>query len=325
MSPCGRDRLLEELQTHKTAIALPLERLRAIDRHLESVWEIVLPEKGASSWEDLVGPGADPAAVERYRKAHDTVAEALRGRDRYAQVRSLSTLYDALAHTAVLGPVTSKRRPFIIDSIAVALGLSSHLHLERIIDVGCHAGTITSVLASELGRRVVGVDPSPAAIEFARAHATRGAEFEVSSVPFDSTERFDLLVSIDSFPHDDRRLPDFLKGVANLLVPNGVALIVSPDWVSNANDLHNHCGSVGLSFGYADVVGGFGDFPPKFEVEGLVVLLKGGTRMFPSNLKPLMENEWEQFRRYANDSSTPPREKTQAFERAIRRQAPGGE
>jgi len=31
-----------------------------------------------------------------------------------------------------------------------------------------------------------------------------------------------------------------------------------------------------------------------------------------------MEKEWDYFRDYANDKNTPPREKTQAFERAQR-------
>jgi SAM-dependent methyltransferase len=324
MAPLDRDSVLAELQTHKTRIAVPVEQVQAVDRRLERDWGIVFPDNGVSTWEDLVAADADPAAVARFRRAHDVAAAALRGRDRYAQVRSLAALYDVLVHPAVLGPVTSQRRHFIIDSIAAALGLSTHLHLDRIIDIGCHAGTITSVLASELGRRVVGVDPSPIAIEYARLHAPSGCEFSVAAVPFTATEQFDLVIAVDSLPDDDRRIPAFAQGVAGLLAPSGVALIVSQYWASQADDLSKYFWAAGLGFGYADVVGGLGGIPPAFDAEGMVVLLKGGKRTVPQNIRSLMENKWGHFRQYADTAGTPLREKTQAFERALRRRQLAG-
>ena len=48
------------------------------------------------------------------------------------------------------------------------------------------------------------------------------------------------------------------------------------------------------------------------------MLLKGGERRLPRDLGQLAENDWPQFRDYANAPSTLHSEKTQAFERSLR-------
>jgi hypothetical protein len=74
-----------------------------------------------------------------------------------------------------------------------------------------------------------------------------------------------------------------------------------------------------MGFGYADVVGGYQSMPLKFESEGVVILVKGGTRMFPRRVRAAMEAEWPLFPAIRYDPSASLREKTQAFERAVRR------
>jgi hypothetical protein len=46
-----------------------------------------------------------------------------------------------------------------------------------------------------------------------------------------------------------------------------------------------------LGFGYADVIGGYGEIPLEFSTVKVVVLLKGGGRTLPRNLRLLSENE----------------------------------
>lgn len=314
-----REHVLAELQTHKELVALSVEHVKSIDRQLDQQWNVVFPGN-ASSWEDLLDPAADRAAVDRYWRAHDEVAESVSCGDRSAERRAMADLYEELAHPAVLGAVTSQRRHFILDSIAVACGLAKQLGLDRIVDVGCHAGVTTNIIAAELGTSVTGVDPSGRAIEYAKARAQSNVEFVVASVPFEPTDRFEFVISIDSVPDDNPSVPAFFKGLSDLLVPNGVALVVSRYWSSHVKEARRHLKSAGLGFGYADVVGGFGSIPLEFEVEGMLVLLKGGTRLVPADVCALMESDWHHFREYANTPSTPAREKTQAFERAYRRQ-----
>jgi SAM-dependent methyltransferase len=320
MMSAENDAVLEHIQQDKRRIALELEQVRTIDNSLDQDWGVVFPRSGASSWEDLLAAGVEASAVERFRDAHDAVAEALFEEDKAAQARSSAALYDALGHVAVLGPVTSQRRHFIIDGISVAIGLARTLRLERIIDVGCHAGITTSLISRELGCRVLGIDPSAAAIDFARSQARGAAEFTAASIPFGGGERFDFAVVIDSLPEDDAKVGGFLRGLGSILIPGGIAMVVSRYWASaRPAKVARQLQAAGLGFGYADVAGGLGGVPPEFGVEDILVLVKGGMRKYPENCRALMESEWGQFRQYANAANTPAREKTQAFERACRK------
>ena len=68
---------------------------------------------------------------------------------------------------------------------------------QRVLDVGCGPGTITLDLAGLVGPgEVVGIDPSPAVIEVARAAAD---ERGVSNVTFRTGDVFALDVEADSF------------------------------------------------------------------------------------------------------------------------------
>ena len=66
-------------------------------------------------------------------------------------------------------------------------GILARLHAhglrrgQRVLDVGCGTGLLARVLLEE-GYAVVGVDASPAMIDFARSYAT-GGEFEVIGLP----------------------------------------------------------------------------------------------------------------------------------------------
>jgi SAM-dependent methyltransferase len=220
----------------------------------------------------------------------------------------------------VLGPVTSQRRHFIIDGITIAIGLAKELRLERIIDVGCHTGITTNLISLELQRRVLGIDPSVAAINYARSQVRSAAEFAVASIPFEGREQFDLAVVIDSLSEDAADVEGFLRGLGSILVPDGIAIVVSQYWVSaRPAHIRQQLRAAGFGVGYADVVGGLGSIPLEFATEGVVVLVKAGGRRYPENWRAWMESEWHRFREYANSASTPLREKTQAFERACRK------
>lgn len=320
MSSAEWDAVLEEIQQDKSRIALPLEQVRTIDRSLEKDWGVVLPKPEAHSWEDLLAPDAEASAVDRFQDAHDAVADALLEEDMSGQTQLSADLYDALAHPTVLGPVTSQRRHYIIDGISLAIGLARTLQLERIIDVGCHAGITTNLISRELGCRVLGIDLSTEAIDFARLHAQGAAEFLPAGIPFESGEQFDLAIVMDSLPEDDAKVGGFLRGLGKILVPDGIAIVISQYWTSQRSSrFQRQLQGADLGFGYADIAGGLGGVPPTFDSEGVVVLVKGGRRKYPQNCQVLMESEWDQFREYANAANTLPREKTQAFERAHRK------
>ena len=77
---------------------------------------------------------------------------------------------------------------------------------ESLLDVGCGTGYFTRCFAHDQAAAVVGVDPDPAALEFARFHAANRETYLLASgesLPFPSRS-FDLAISITAmcFVHD---------------------------------------------------------------------------------------------------------------------------
>jgi len=101
----------------------------------------------------------------------------------------------------------------------------------RLLDVGCGAGLAAEALA-ELGYEVLGIDPSPAAIDAARAHAAtraaRGAELRLAYRTATAEDlagaRFQVVTALEVIEHvpEPARLVGTLAG---LLAPDGVLIM----------------------------------------------------------------------------------------------------
>jgi SAM-dependent methyltransferase len=315
-----RDRFLERLQADKGKIALGSSEVRSIDQILAAVWGIAFPGTIAT-WEELLPRSAGSLPIARYNKAHDEVAKAMARRKKRAMAAARARLYDALADPIILGPVTSQRRHLIVDGICMAIGLARAISTGAIVDIGCHAGFVSTTLADYLNCKVVGIDPSDEAITLARSR-TAGKpqiEFYRAAMPWKVDSRFDLAIAFDSMPEGSGAKAAFLRSLGDLLIPGGVAIVSSMYWVHEDIEVtRRQMRMADLGFGYADVLGGYGGIPVQFDAEIVLVLLKGGGRRLPRNFCQLAENDWPQFRDYANAPSTMPSEKTQAFERSLR-------
>jgi len=95
-----------------------------------------------------------------------------------------------------------------------------------LVDLGCGTGLLAAAAASEAGR-VVGVDPSPAMLELARA---RSDDVEWVAAGFLTYEHEGDPPQLVHSRHALHHLPDFWKGVAlarihDLLAPGGVFVL----------------------------------------------------------------------------------------------------
>ena len=94
-----------------------------------------------------------------------------------------------------------------------------------ILDVGCGAGLLSEPL-SRLGARVTGLDPAPAAIEAAKAHAeATGAELDYRAGLAEEIaaegKTFDVVLAMEVVEHVDD-LAAFVATAASLVAPGGI-------------------------------------------------------------------------------------------------------
>ena len=98
----------------------------------------------------------------------------------------------------------------------------------RILDIGCGAGLLSEALA-KMGAEVTGIDPAPANIDVARAHAAKGGlgiDYRVTTaeaLPAD-TPLFDAVLAMEVVEHVADR-PLFLHTAAALVRPGGLLIL----------------------------------------------------------------------------------------------------
>ena len=95
-----------------------------------------------------------------------------------------------------------------------------------LVDLGCGTGLLAAAAASE-ARRVVGVDPSPAMLEFARGRSDAVEWVEAGFLTYEHQGDAPQLVHSRHALH---HLPDFWKGIAlarvhDLLAPGGLLVL----------------------------------------------------------------------------------------------------
>lgn len=105
---------------------------------------------------------------------------------------------------------------------------------ESVLDVGCGTGYFTRRFALDQRGAVVGVDPDPGSVRFARLHAAARERYEVSAseaLPF-ATASFDLVVSITAlcFSADEPRFVREMARVARRAVAIGLLNRTSLLW-----------------------------------------------------------------------------------------------
>ena len=117
--------------------------------------------------------------------------------------------------------------PGALAPIAVArmLDPSSPAPAGAVLDIGCGYGRDSVYLARELGRKVMGIDPAPSAIELARSSAPTDLELEFRRVTIDQLEGETFAAVYCSNTYHIMRPPEreaVQRAVGRLLVPGGL-------------------------------------------------------------------------------------------------------
>ncbi|MHC4042867.1 class I SAM-dependent methyltransferase [Bradyrhizobium sp. 23AC] len=300
-----------------------VETVRSIDAILREEWLLDFqPDVGSIS---AKFPDTE-VLLQRYDDAHARAAQKA-GPGRDVDERELFRL---LAHPGLFAVAASARRHYILDGVALAIGILQRFQLGGpVLDAGCHIGVSTNVLGKLISNRIIGLDPVGAAIDSARklSSGLPNVEFVRAVLPWKSETHFDLVFCQDVLHHVPQTShPRLIASLGELVKSGGFVLlsaddIIHPDWLD-----HNGPALQQAQLGYfdSDVLGGFGGNPGTFQGATAVLLRKGDATPIPKELASISVREWEShFKAYANDPRTPAREKTQAFERARRTPSAG--
>jgi 2-polyprenyl-6-hydroxyphenyl methylase/3-demethylubiquinone-9 3-methyltransferase len=135
--------------------------------------------------------------------------------------------WDPAGPMAPLHLINPIRIGWLRDTIAGHFRHSGDGPLEglTILDIGCGAGLLAEPL-SRLGAVVTGLDPAPASIEIARAHAAAtGAELSYVAGTVEGLAReggkFDVVLAMEVVEHVND-VPAFVASAASLVRPGGL-------------------------------------------------------------------------------------------------------
>jgi ubiquinone/menaquinone biosynthesis C-methylase UbiE len=116
-----------------------------------------------------------------------------------------------------------------VGAVTEALASAIPLAGRRVLDIGCGAGNVASMLARRYDARVVGVDSSRAMVDEARRRLPPASSAQLAraeQLPFES-DSFDAAVASMSVQHFDR--PRAFAESCRVLVPGGSFAIATTD------------------------------------------------------------------------------------------------
>jgi 2-polyprenyl-3-methyl-5-hydroxy-6-metoxy-1,4-benzoquinol methylase len=259
--------------------------------------------------------------MDRYDEAHARAANRA-GPSGDVDERELFRL---LAHPGLFAFAAAARRHYILDGVALAIGVLRRFGLGGpVLDAGCHIGVSTNVLGKLTTNRIVGLDPVGPAIDSAKKLSSdlENVEFVRAMLPWTCETQFDMVICQDVLHHVPASSHARLIASLGELVRDGGFVILSADDLADRDWLDRNVVAfqkARLGYSNCDVLGGFGGNPPTFQAATAVLLRKGDETRIPAELASISAREWDgYFKHYANAPETPMREKTQAFERASR-------
>jgi len=226
--------------------------------------------------------------------------------------------YALISAPPLVGLVHSMKFAFILDSMAYVSALIRELRITGpVLEVGCHAGYLSSWIAVNHGLRVQGWDHCGPAIETAVAvrealglpataldFLSRDIEASLTGV-----EPFQLIVSVDGPVTFELHS---LQRLRSLMAADGLAVVVSDSALDLDAELLNRAG---LQVEHSDVIGGrLPREPSGFSAKVLVVLSRGEkAELEPDWLEKAQAFWYEHFQGYANTPETPGHQKTLAW------------
>jgi ubiquinone/menaquinone biosynthesis C-methylase UbiE len=133
-----------------------------------------------------------------------------------------------------------ERNPLIALEEDITLGFIGDVKNQRVLDVGCGTGRYCQLLAKR-GANVVGIDPSPRMLEYARRKITPDCRFGLHLGRIEDTEfpsgHFNVVVSALTLGHI-LELEPVIKKVSRIIKSRGRLIVsdIHPYWPISGHD-----------------------------------------------------------------------------------------
>ena len=318
--------LIDNLRSNKAHLSLSFEQISEFDDYLKDQWNIRPIFMHEDRWQQQLRKIVGRRAVKSFMKFQDRYAETC---EVEPSEKADHEFYDRIADQPYLGFVHSDKYSFILDSGAFLWNILVQEHpFSRLLDIGCHAGYHGIWLAKTTGISVVGLDFSRPAIEVANATAQQvgcDARFIVSNTDnIGDLEQFDLISCINSLPRDPLEIMRRLAPIVSMLSNDGLLYCQFyhiERWREHYDEIKKNVHELGLSYGYSDVVGGWGGENKGYAGEIVIIFSKAQGRNLPEQFDELIEEAtsmWSSFSDYANSGDFPKEQHCHAYFRCMR-------
>jgi 2-polyprenyl-3-methyl-5-hydroxy-6-metoxy-1,4-benzoquinol methylase len=178
-------------------------------------------------WRSKPAPGvvpSDPPARVPFAFTYDPVLDLIIERRSPELTRLLADIYSRNANVGYLQDGSNMVGSYGEDFWRFLGELLDEFPAKSVLEIGC-GGCVLLERARERGCEVVGVDPSPVAVEAGRR---KGIEIVEDFFPVDLAHPFDLIFEVDVLEHIEDPLP-FLRAQADCLTDRGLIVVNVPD------------------------------------------------------------------------------------------------
>lgn len=119
--------------------------------------------------------------------------------------------------------------PFRIFFYQFILKYLKNKNYKNCLDIGCGTGYLINKLSLDINSNFIGIDPSKKNINFAKKSFPKFKFIETDLESYNTTEKFDLIISIMAFNHIGN-LDSAFKKVCKFLNSGGNLLLIVPNY-----------------------------------------------------------------------------------------------
>lgn len=311
-----RQRILTALAKNPHLLCLSLSETNDISKIFRKDWGIRHFDSSEKALDALYDE-VPTSIVDRYFDIYEKREPFANRKDAPANIDR--AFYSTISSEPLAGIIHSLRRSVIIDMTTVVISLARKTGIVGpILDLGCHTGAMTVVIADHLGIKAIGIDIAEKAIETAKRHVSDDTRVSFYSADFRKKlpiDGIELVYCVDSLPNKRTEMKQVLSNVNDAMIDGGLLVIAGNSRPDNLNAIFSEAAKIGFTCYFVLPVGGFMPAEGNVQLETAFIFLKDGGSHSVIDC-PVQDGSWEEFIEYIQYRSTKRYERTIGYFRS---------